>query len=50
MSVRIGGGIRKRQQGAVGSGLILLMIAMAVFLALAVDTGRLFWEIGRAHV
>ncbi|WP_330960880.1 pilus assembly protein TadG-related protein [Photobacterium sp. 53610] len=33
-----------RQRGAVGPGLILLMISMVLFLSLAVDTGRLYME------
>ncbi|WP_027250682.1 pilus assembly protein TadG-related protein [Photobacterium halotolerans] len=35
---------RSRQRGAVGIGLILLMISMVLFLAMAVDTGRLYME------
>ncbi|KKC99460.1 pilus assembly protein TadG-related protein [Photobacterium halotolerans] len=33
-----------RQRGAVGIGLILLMVSMVLFLAMAVDTGRLYME------
>jgi len=33
-----------RQRGAVGFGLILLMVSMVLFLAMAVDTGRLYME------
>ncbi|MCG2837857.1 pilus assembly protein TadG-related protein [Photobacterium sp. WH77] len=33
-----------RQRGAVGVGLILLMVSMVLFLAMAVDTGRLYME------
>ncbi|NAW65934.1 pilus assembly protein TadG-related protein, partial [Photobacterium halotolerans] len=35
---------RSRQRGAVGIGLILLMVSMVLFLAMAVDTGRLYME------
>ncbi|MDO6708773.1 pilus assembly protein TadG-related protein [Photobacterium sp. 1_MG-2023] len=35
---------QSRQRGAVGAGLILLMLSMVLFLSLAVDTGRLYME------
>ncbi|KDM90124.1 pilus assembly protein TadG-related protein [Photobacterium galatheae] len=38
------GASMSRQRGAVGPGLILLMISMVLFLSLAVDTGRIYME------